>query len=409
MIDSPHAKQLADGFRWLRFGTSLEGEFREQHLASIRPRILICIVLSMAFSLFAAFSNRSAAAVVASTDPALLDTLRVFVVRPLSLAMLLIAFVAPLYRRLWLTSTPLILALIGSYGAIATAGHVADGNQQAFVAMLSGFLAVYLLMGMLFWHALIVAATISVTYLLSLLQVEASASALRFEAITLVAMSVLALVFIYHLEHSLRESFLQRRVLQDLGEHDGLTGLRNRRAFDASLQNLWRQALRDGQTLGLLMIDVDHFKPYNDHYGHQAGDRCLAKIGALLADGVRRPLDVAARIGGEEFAILLYGADAEHVLAVADSIVANVRLARLPHAKSSVSERVTVSVGASVISPRADRSPASLMQYVDEALYQAKETGRDKVVFREHGYDKVVTGVFRKDRADDAANAAPSA
>lgn len=408
MIDSPHAQQLAAGFRWLRFDGPIEREFRNQYLVSIRPRILICIVLSMAFSLFAAFSNRADTAVV-TADTGMVETLRVFFVRPLSAALLLIAFVAPLYRRLWLSATPWVLAAVGSFGALATAGHVAGGNQHAFVAMLFGFLAVFLLMGLLFWHTMVVAATISVTYLASLLQLDVGASALRFEAATLVAMSVLALVFIYHLEHSLRESFLQRRVLQDLGEHDALTGLRNRRAFDTGLQNLWRQAIRDRQSLGLVMIDVDCFKAYNDHYGHQAGDRCLAKIGAVLADGVRRPLDVAARIGGEEFAILLYGANADHVLAIADNIVANVRLARLPHTGSTVAERVTVSVGASLIMPQMDRSPASLMQFVDEALYQAKEAGRDRVVFLENGYDKVVTGVFRKDRAGDSKDAAPSA
>ena len=395
MIDSPHAKQLDAGFRWLRFEPALENEFRQQHIEAIRRRIQVCIVLSMAFSVFATLSNRDAsAAVAAAADDSLLQTLRVFVMRPLSIFMLLTAFVPALYRRFWLHSTPVILAIVGAIGSIATAGYVADGNPHAFVGMLSGFLAVYLLMGMLFWHTLFVAALISASYLINLSHVGVAPATLRFEVTTLVAMSAIALVFLYYLEHSLRESFLQRRVLQDLGEQDALTGLRNRRAFDAALDALWRQALRDKKPLGLLMIDIDYFKAFNDRYGHQAGDRALAVVANVIGRGMRRPLDIAARIGGEEFAVLLYGASADHVAAVADQILCDVRLARLAHAASKVSDRVTVSIGVGVLTPTLGRSPASLLQYVDEALYEAKSAGRDRIAFRDRGYDKLVTGVF---------------
>jgi diguanylate cyclase (GGDEF)-like protein len=261
--------------------------------------------------------------------------------------------------------------------------------------MVSGFLGVFLLVGMLFWHTLVVAVVINASYFASMIYAGVPADVMQFEIITLVALSTIALVFVYYLEHSQRETFLQRQVLRDLSERDALTGLRNRGAFDTAFDERWRQALRDRQQIGLLIIDVDHFKAFNDHYGHQAGDRCLEKIGKILERPERRPLDLAARIGGEEFAVLLYGATQPHVTQVAEQLLRAVRLAGMPHEKSPVSDRVTVSIGAGVIRPTVGRTPAGLIQYVDEALYLAKRGGRDRIVFPDKSYETLVTGSFK--------------
>ncbi|MEL7536368.1 MAG: diguanylate cyclase [Pseudomonadota bacterium] len=392
--ESPYSKQLERGFNALRFAPGLEVEFRQQYLRSIRRRVVTCIVILISFSVLAAIENRGGSA---APPDSLLQDLRVFVVRPLSVFLLLSAFIGALYERVWLNSTPVILCIIGLIGGYSTAEYVAGGNLHAFIAMVSGLLGTFLLLGLLFWQTLVVATLIGVGYFVSLSLAAAPPDVIRFEAAVLVAMTGLALVFVYHLEHSLRESFLQRRVLQDLGEYDAMTGLKNRRAFDVALEALWRQALRDKANLGLLMVDIDYFKAYNDYYGHQAGDRCLGAIGAIIARTSRRPLDVAARIGGEEFAVLLYGAGPEHLAAIADQILCDVQLAKIPHQRSTISDRISVSIGVGQVTPKMGRSPASLLQYVDEALYEAKDAGRNRVVFRDRGYDKLVTGVFQAD------------
>ena len=171
--------------------------------------------------------------------------------------------------------------------------------------------------------------------------------------------------------------------MQILSSVDSLTGLKNRRIFDEELESLWKQAHRDNNPLGLLLVDVDHFKAFNDRYGHQAGDRCLARIGEVLRDSVRRPLDIAARVGGEEFALLFYAATPDHVVAAGKQIEEEIRALEIPHADSSTAAVVTVSVGAGQIQPRPNRSPESLVKQADQALYHAKAQGRGRLVWFE--------------------------
>ncbi len=402
--ESAYTLQLTRGFRVLRFEPQLEHEYRQHHLDGARVRIIICVLLSMSFSIFAAISNRDVATAAVAADSSMHNLLRIWVMRPLSLVMLLTALIRPLYFRFWLVVAPFVMLVVGVIGAHSTATYVAGGNVHAFIAMIGGFLGVYLLTGMLFWHVAVVSTSIAAGYAYSLIAAGAAVDIIRFEVIAMVSLTGLMLLFLYYLEYSQREAFLQKRVLQDLGQHDALTGLKNRRAFDTALDALWRQALRAHEALGLIMIDVDHFKHYNDHYGHQAGDRCLGKVGQVLARAERRPLDVAARIGGEEFAVLLYGSSPEHVKTLSDKILNDVRLAKIAHARSSVSNRVTVSIGAAIVTPVVGRSPASMLQFVDEALYEAKGSGRDRVVWRQDGYTDLVTGVFRKDASNDASD-----
>ncbi|MEM9184763.1 MAG: diguanylate cyclase, partial [Pseudomonadota bacterium] len=239
-------------------------------------------------------------------------------------------------------------------------------------------------------------AIITLSYGFSLSYHGAPPELIRFETSVLMVVSVVALVFAYTLEHSQRLSFLQRRIMQVLSSVDSLTGLKNRRVFDEELESLWKQGHRDSNPLGLLLVDVDHFKAFNDRYGHQAGDRCLARIGEVLGDSVRRPLDIAARVGGEEFALLFYAATPEHVVAAGKQIEEEIRALEIPHADSSTAPVVTVSIGAGLIQPRPNRSPESLVKQVDLALYQAKSQGRGRLTWFESDHqlgDEVVAAV----------------
>ncbi len=161
-----------------------------------------------------------------------------------------------------------------------------------------------------------------------------------------------------------------------LSTTDGLTGIANRRMFDQSLLTEWQRCSRNRSSLSLLMIDIDHFKRYNDHYGHQTGDECLRQVGRILVLCAKRSGELVARYGGEEFAILLPGTEAQEAMAIAQRCVQQLESARIPHADSPVSAWLSISVGvASLVgSPGALRS--SLLEQADSALYCAKKAGR---------------------------------
>jgi diguanylate cyclase (GGDEF)-like protein/PAS domain S-box-containing protein len=170
--------------------------------------------------------------------------------------------------------------------------------------------------------------------------------------------------------------------LATLATEDGLTGLANRRCFDERLQEEWSRAYRGGASLSLLLIDVDHFKKFNDQYGHPAGDACLQSIANMLAAEARRPGDLAARYGGEEFAVLLPNTDAAGCAQIGERIRLALGKAGMPHALNLPSGRVTVSLGGAICYPNAERSKtcASLIETADRALYAAKHKGRDRLV-----------------------------
>jgi diguanylate cyclase (GGDEF)-like protein/PAS domain S-box-containing protein len=168
--------------------------------------------------------------------------------------------------------------------------------------------------------------------------------------------------------------------LEALSLTDGLTGVGNRRRFDQTLAAEWKRAQRQQEPLALLMIDVDHFKRYNDHYGHQAGDECLRQVAQAVSNSLRHPLEQVARYGGEEFAVLLMAADAAGGAAAAQRCLDAVARARIPHEASPVGPMVSISVGVASMVPHSNNSPEQLLHCADQALYQAKQTGRARFV-----------------------------
>ncbi|MBT9332566.1 bifunctional diguanylate cyclase/phosphodiesterase [Paracidobacterium acidisoli] len=177
-------------------------------------------------------------------------------------------------------------------------------------------------------------------------------------------------------EEELNKAF---RMVESLATVDGLTGLANRRRFDETLEREWSRAQREQSTLSLLMIDVDHFKRYNDAYGHLAGDDCLRRIAQSIALFAGRSADLAARYGGEEFAIILPGTAASGSLEVAQRILADVEQCRIPHSNNAAWDVVTISIGSATFSPIDGDSCSQLVRIADEALYRAKHAGRNRV------------------------------
>ncbi|WP_338431622.1 diguanylate cyclase domain-containing protein [Synechococcus elongatus] len=168
-----------------------------------------------------------------------------------------------------------------------------------------------------------------------------------------------------------------------LAQSDGLTGLANRRCFDQSLVTEWNRALRDQQALGLILIDVDFFKQFNDTYGHQAGDDCLKAVATALQKVVARPADLIARYGGEEFVALLPNTPAQGVLHLAEAMRSAVEQLKIPHQGSRVRPWVSLSLGATAWIPDPQQAPDLLVAAADQALYRAKESGRDRVCLAE--------------------------
>lgn len=168
--------------------------------------------------------------------------------------------------------------------------------------------------------------------------------------------------------------------LQQLAILDGLTSIYNRRYFDLVLDNEWKRSMREQQPLSLIICDVDHFKAYNDTYGHQQGDKCLKQIAKILQKHTRRSTDFVARYGGEEFAIILPNTDTQGVLYIANKIKQQLAKQKLPHRKSSVSKFVTCSMGGATMIPSSGSSVANLIADADKLLYQAKHLGRDRIV-----------------------------
>ncbi len=173
---------------------------------------------------------------------------------------------------------------------------------------------------------------------------------------------------------------LKRRgdLLKKLSVMDPLTGIANRRRFDEYLDQQWQLAKRDTSPLSLLIADIDYFKKYNDHYGHQAGDECLIKVTQVMQKGVTRTTDLLARYGGEEFVLILPLTDLDGTKNVAAKMLTNIRNAAIPHADSDVADIVTLSIGVATVYPDESRTLLDLINEADKLLYQAKDQGRNR-------------------------------
>lgn len=172
----------------------------------------------------------------------------------------------------------------------------------------------------------------------------------------------------------------QADLLESISLVDALTHTPNRRRFDESIDAEWKRAAREKTQLSMLMIDIDYFKNYNDHYGHGAGDVCLQSVAAALLAGVSRPGDLVARYGGEEFAVILPETGKEAAAHIAARLCEGVRDLKLPHARSGAGPFVTVSIGCATVTPSEKTgAPNPLLDESDRMLYKAKSAGRNRV------------------------------
>jgi len=389
--DSPYALQLQRGFPGLKFEASLEQRFRRamrtELLPQIRRNLWIALAIVVGFSLMTH-------TVLEPEVNRLMDQIRLAMFGPI-LVLGLVLVRSPLYHRYYaivcLIATPVFGAGVAWLHVIAAAHGV---NLISTVIIMTIF--IYFMLGMLFYAALGAALAVLVFYLFAAAVAGLGMEQILIDAGVLVSANLICAMVCHSLERANRTNFLEERLLIEMASSDGLTGIHNRRLFDEHIDRIWPQAVRDQIPLALMLIDIDHFKAYNDHYGHQAGDECLRQVAWCLTRSARRPLDVTARYGGEEFAIILYDARRDHVEEVARSIQAGIAALAIEHLASPAdARRLTVSIGAACVEPVAGRSHFGFIQLADEALYAAKARGRDCVMIMDKEYDQLATGSFR--------------
>jgi diguanylate cyclase (GGDEF)-like protein len=217
---------------------------------------------------------------------------------------------------------------------------------------------------------------------------------LVFASSVMLATALMCVLSALRVERLVRTTFIETRLLNDIAERDGLSGLYNRRMFDNLTNRLWLQAQRNGESLQVILVDIDHFKPFNDLYGHQAGDSCIRQVAAIIARAARRPFDFCARYGGEEFALVLYAPTGADPTALPEQIRRETQALEIAHAHSET-KNLTVSIGSAIAGPGSKRSLAGLIQAADEALYRAKQLGRNRVLHLDASNSDTPTGAFQ--------------
>lgn len=372
---NPYAEQLAQGFTRLRFAAPLEEQYRAYQLEHSfdlkRISLLAAILIWMAQTLL---------------DLRLVDSPErdaMLVVRVAVSALLLVCGGLILCSRRTNLLVPLTLACIlalgiGSAAVVALAHRIdpAYPEEGLLLVCMAGFF----LAGLRLSEALACSVVVLVTYIGFELLFGAAVVRLLYVLLYLLFGILIGAVGCYQLEYKSREHFLSRRLLKVMADCDSLTGLHNRRSFRRQFDRVWRQGLREGQPLAMLLCDVDHFKAYNDCYGHQAGDDVLQRIGRLLEERARRPLDMAVRMGGEEFALLLYGSDVDDAREAAEQVRGSLERLGIEHAQSSTAPVVTMSIGVACLNRNdTNVSLKELYARADQLLYEAKNSGRNRI------------------------------
>lgn len=251
-----------------------------------------------------------------------------------------------------------------------------------------------------FWPAMVGGLLIALIHGYLVTHVPDPTGMLAFSTTLLAATAtVFTLYGNYKLEHDermgflldARERYLNAKLivtherLRRMATTDTLTGLANRRYFEEFLAECWERAQTQQRVLSLIVLDIDYFKPYNDRYGHQAGDKCLVEVAGALKTCIRRPGDLVARWGGEEFVVVLMDADVDAAAAAAERIRATVASLQMAHEGSLCSRHVSISGGRASVRPSKQMMASQLIDMADEALYRAKGAGRNRVYV---GYDK---------------------
>jgi diguanylate cyclase (GGDEF)-like protein len=390
--ESPYAAALRTGPAGLRFEPGMEEEYARVRLCDSRTLVRAACTLGVMLLGQRAVERLLTGAWHQPLFVALLTLL---------LATVVLALLAwsPLFARVYEPVAQVIVPARNALAAIPIATGVAAGQFELLLFLPLMIVGPFFFLGLRFRAALL-----SVLLMLASFAITAAVAgvALPFAVRTsafLVLCAVACAVCARHFDRWCRTSFLEGRLITELVDLDPLTGTKNRRVFDEQLTQLWQQAIDSHRSLAILLVDVDHFKAFNDRYGHQAGDQALRRVAQALKAHVNRPCDVLTRYGGEEFAALLYDIDAGQAEQIAEAMRCAVMELGIEHRASRTCPMVSVSIGVAAVAPASARKPRGGTQLADEALYEAKLRGRNSVVvLDETQYKLLVTGIFSNER-----------
>ena len=396
--DSPQARQLQEGFPWLTFNPDLEGEFRHSHFEETLQHTRVCLCLAAVTTM--AFAGMDLV-VLGPELNRIPGTIHVLGIIPMLILALASSFL-PQRHRIYPPLAMFVATILGlgvaAIQIIATLG----GVSILLPCLMLTIIFIYFMGGLFFYQAVAANSIVMFVYIIVGFALQLPVREFAYDALAVLATNLFGAAVVYMHEKTSRMRFLEGWLLHELVARDGLTGIQNRRMFDQHIQRIWQQAVREQKRVAVLLADIDCFKDYNDRYGHQAGDECLRAVAVSLSQCARRPLDFVARYGGEEFAVVLYEASREYVAEVLTRIQRSIAELNIPHEASRVASRLTLSLGAAFILPSGNRTPDGLIQLSDEALYCAKEQGRNRVVVMEAEYHTLRTGRFEKRRAQRA-------
>jgi diguanylate cyclase (GGDEF)-like protein len=374
--ESPTAQVQRRDYRWLRFPMPLELQYREDHRANTHGFVRMSLVVAfITFSGFALIDHWVMNAVNHTPD---------LVRYGLQLPILVICMLSTgrrFYLR-WHESAIMIGGPLFGLGTIVMTCYAPVANiplTGARLLLVSFF--IYFMLGLRLRNALFCNFLIMVSLVITESLGLIPAAIGMYLTFALLCANIIGASGAYALELANRTAFLDRLSLEEMAARDGLTRLLNRQTFEFRARNLWRTATTLRRPVAVLMIDVDYFKRFNDHYGHQAGDECLRRVATAVRDAISPSRDeLVARYGGEEIIVLLIDRSAVDVEAVARRIVEHVSLQAIPHQASIVGETVSVSVGATTPSIDASMAFNVLANVADKALYTAKHQGRNRCV-----------------------------
>ena len=373
--ESPYAIQLREGFDTLRFARALEREFRDEFAIHHQPRLragfVTILVVYVAFAL-----------VRLKIESGSFEQWAIML-RGITIGSVALTLGASYFERMRAVLPLFAVLSYTTFAIAATAIEVllyrAHVHQHYEGLILVSF-HLYVFSGLLFRPALVAGGLIFLIYVVgSLIGGIHAKEGWGYQLFFIGVTQVVGITALYSLERLERDSFLRRGLFGTLATQDGLTGLFNRMAFFQQLERNIRAAARERVCIGVMLLDVDYFKAYNDRYGHLDGDQCLRAVAGAVRNEFRRPMDLVARYGGEEFVGYWHDIQPQSLRSMTDQVRAAVQALRIAH-RDAPSGRVTASVGAVALVPSESESLADLIQRADEALYEAKEKGRNRVV-----------------------------
>ena len=379
----------------LRFAPEAEAEFQTYFVqrSLARARWATAIYLALV-AVVTAINMRGS---LTSVSDALLQPiylLRLGVACP-ALVIILAATVLPELQRhyQWIAATAVIVT---GMSVMFISGLAAAAGMPQF-QMGDVLVVVYatLFLGLLSRAVIVVATALMLSFIGIGSYLGVSADHLIFASCVVFATTMMSVLSALRMERLLRANFIENRLLNDIAERDGLTGLYNRRMFDTLTNRLWLQAQRNQEALQVILVDIDHFKAYNDLYGHQAGDTCIRRVASIIARAAKRPFDFCARYGGEEFVLVLYAPSGDDPTVLPEQIRRDTMTLNIPHGKADGAGILTVSIGSATARPDTKRSLAGLIQTADEALYRAKQLGRNRALHVDSSESDTPTGAFK--------------